>query len=315
MSNNVFKSSFVSIAELKRTIPVVEENHHRILGGDSPSKILSEKSLEEVVKEPELIREDLAGEDSLESDLSSAEDDIPVLSEDELAYDRIMANEVEDQQVGEGELGLGDEETSFSEDVLNLPSMTLKLAKEEAELLIRDAKNRAFEMEREAHERGYQEGLRLGEEKYKSNLESERLRLIEKEENLEYEFRERLRSYEPKIASIIGRLVTQLVGSSDDENIILFLVRLALAENTSKGKVVVNVSDEDFEKVRLHFEDSEHHEDKVSIEIRKNDSLSRNDCLLETDFGVIDSSLSVRLASFLKEMNVIKESLKNINDV
>lgn len=201
-------------------------------------------------------------------------------------------------------------------DSLSLPVMTLKIAKKEADLLIKDAKSNAVQIEKDAFDKGLEEGFLAGEQKYKQELEQKMMELEEKERQLDIEFQNKIYSYEHKIASIIERLVVQLVGSRDDENIILFLVRLALAENTSKGsgKVVINVCEDDYEKVRSYFSEDEFTDDGLLVEVKKNERLSKNDCLLETGFGVIDSSLSVRVDSFIKQMRAIKDSLRVIED-
>ncbi len=295
---------------MKKVIPVVDENDHRVLSINEKTKIGDDEisALEnlEDIPEEELNVDELNLESFDEQSENDKNDEN--LSDEEVAYSKIKNEELMEEK----EFGFSDD---LEMDDINLPSMTLKMAKDEAELLIRDAKNRAFDMEKEAHERGYEEGLKLAEEKYKLDLDEQKASLREKEAQLQNTFDEKLRSYEPKIASIIAKLVTQLVGTSNDEDIILFLVRLALAENTSKGKVVINVCEDDFEKVRTHFEDTEHREDKLVIEIKKNETLLKNDCLLETEFGVVDSSLSVRLDSFLKEISIIKESLKRVENV
>ncbi len=265
---------------IKKTIPVIDENDSRIIA------TYGENS------------DDLVAMPENNSDNSESEN----ISD----YQAMEFESLEEQD------DLGTEDSYF--DNLSAPSEVLKMAKQEAELLIKEAKEVAEEIKENARELGYKEGFNQGEEDYLSYLEEQRQAMQKKGEDLEQEYQSKIHESEYKIASIIGKLVVQLVGSRDDDNIILFLVRLALAENTVKGKVTINVSDEDFPKLRNYFDENDYIGDDVHVEIKKSDRLSKNDCILETDFGVVDSSLSVRVDSFLKEINVIKESLRRTSN-
>ncbi len=215
------------------------------------------------------------------------------------------------KELEKNEILRGDyKEDEISDENEVAPSKILKIARQEAELLLEDARKRAMEIEQEGYKRGYEEGYKSGEEKYKEDISAQKEELIRKAKALETHFEKKLKSYEPKIAGIIRKLVTQLVGSTKDEDIIIFLVKLALAENNSKGKVVLNVSKEDYDKVVSHIEEfGLEKEEYMSLEVKKNTRLGKNDCILETSFGVIDSSLNVRVDSFIKEIDVIKQSL------
>ncbi len=280
--SSIYKSSFVSINNIKKTIPIIDENDSRIINSYDEN---SDGSIS--------VHED---------NLDGLEKNVEDISE----YQAMKFEPLEEQDNFDSE--------SIDFKSASAPSEVLKMAKQEAELLIKDAKEISASIQEEARKLGYKEGFEKGEKESFDYIEEERQALLKKREDLEIEYQRKIIESEHKIASIIGKLVVQLVGSRDDDDIILFLVRLALAENTVKGKVVINVSDEDFSKVRNHFDENDYTEDDVSIEIKKSDRLSKNDCILETDFGVVDSSLSVRLDSFLKEINVIKESLRRTSD-
>ncbi len=280
--SSVYKSSFVSINNIKKTIPVIDENDSRIIA-------TYDENSDGSMPMPENISENV-----------------------DVDGEKISEYQAMEFESLEGEDNYSGESMDFSN--VSAPSEVLIMAKQEAELLIKEAKEMAVGIQENARELGYDEGFKKGETDYLSYLEEERQALQKKGEDLEQEYQDKIRESEYRIASIIGKLVVQLVGSRDDENIILFLVRLALAENTVKGKVVINVSDEDFPKVRNHFDENDYVDDDVQVEIKKSDRLSKNDCILETDFGVVDSSLSVRVDSFLKEINVIKESLRRTSN-
>lgn len=195
-------------------------------------------------------------------------------------------------------------------------SMLLENAKEEAELIIREAQAMAEGIKAKAKEEGYDEGYGHGIQAVKDELEAGQKALEEEAKALMAAYDEKLREAEPEMAKIIAELVNGMVGHyAKNPDVIIFLIKLALSEVTTFGNFMLKVSPEDFEYVMAHRDElTEGLSNRVSVEVLKDPRLDPMDCLIETDYGNIDGSLSLRLDSLNKELKLIADSMHKIRE-
>jgi len=152
---------------------------------------------------------------------------------------------------------------------------------------------------REGYERGYEEGKAQFATLAKQTLDtinsivSERTRILQQSEIPILE-----------LATTIARRVTQSV-VKDNPEVFQNIFMEALNKVTDKGKVVVRVNPVDL-KVAQHYSAALQQElkDFKSLEIIADEDIDQGGCVIETNLGYIDSSISTKF-------NIIEAALKN----
>lgn len=190
-----------------------------------------------------------------------------------------------------------------------IPVDIVSKAREEAELIIKEAEleagrvleNAAKEAERaleaaavEGWKKGYEEGLAQGKSEYEALIkEAELLR-----EHSKAEYGEVLASMEADVAEIILEIAKKLVGDELVLNgeCVLNAVREAFEKCENREGVVLRVSPDDHDYIASNRERLfSMVEDFGDFEIKKDCSLKRGACILDTSFGSIDAGLNTRL--------------------
>ena len=209
------------------------------------------------------------------------------------------------------------DEEAIDDDVIDgSPSMVLQMAREEAELLLDEANAKAETIMEEAKQEGYNLGYNEGLEAAQAELSARMAELNERAAAMEADYELQLRSAEPAIADVVRRLVGGMVGHfSTNPDLILFLVKTALAETSAYGHYIIRVSEMDYDTVvENQVAISEGLSDKIQLEILKDSTLEAGDCFVETDLGIVDGSLKVRLEGLNKELRLIADSLRQDGD-
>ena len=174
-----------------------------------------------------------------------------------------------------------------------------------AERIKADAKQEGYDL-------GYQEAMAAADK----SLAQQRRLLEQKAIEMDEAYEEMLREAEPIMAEVIGDLVENMVGHyAGNQEVIMFLVRLALSEISTYGAFVIKVAPDDYDYVLARKEELDREVgDKVSLEIVKDSSLNPMDCLIETAYGNVDASLSLRRESLKKELRLIAGSLRRASE-
>jgi flagellar assembly protein FliH len=184
----------------------------------------------------------------------------------------------------------------------------LEDAKAEAERIINQAKKDAQAMKNEAYvtaqKKGFEDGmLQAAKETQKLKADYE-----EKARSLKEEYDRMAYSMEPQIADIIAALVEKITGIviEDREEVILYLVDKTLKNLEKCDEYTVRVSKEDFEFVSMRKNlllaaiGRE-----VPLYIVEDMNLKKNQCLVETEYKVINCSLDVQLNNLIQDLKLI----------
>lgn len=202
---------------------------------------------------------------------------------------------------------------AIDDDVID-GSNSLRIEEAEAQVkkMIEEAEKESEIIKKEAEKSGYDEGYSKGIKEGEAVIEKEKQQLVTEKNNMILEKESIIRQLEPKVANIIRELLIKLVGRyEDDPNIIVHLAQIGLNEIHTYGSFIIKVSIEDYDYIIAHKKELEQNlSEKVDIEILKDTSLEKNQCLIETEMGNIDSSLKIRLSSLSKELKLIGDSLK-----
>ena len=156
------------------------------------------------------------------------------------------------------------------------------------------------------YDEGYAEGIKKAEAEGDLIIaESERV-LAEAEAEKARMFA----SAEPEMVALVAQAAEKLLSkhAQTDPQIIFHLIRQGMAGATLTGDVFVHVSAEDYPIAAEHADSIRSAaEGGVNIEIIKDLSLKKTDCIIETPFGNIDCSLGQQFESLKKSLFFISD--------
>ena len=194
----------------------------------------------------------------------------------------------------------------------------LSKAREEADAILAEAKL-STEQERaavllEAEKRGYETGMEKG------NTEADAIigKANDYKDETASQREAAITQLEPELVELIIRIVKKLISDTAKVNpqVVLYLIRQGLKQTSFTGDITLRVSSEDYDDVASHKEDLlKSVEGGASLKIMKDVALSAGDCLIETPFGVIDSSLDMQFDEVKESLRLIlQEETSDIGD-
>jgi len=192
---------------------------------------------------------------------------------------------------------------------------TLKNAHDEAEQIVQKAKGEALlitdnakwelnklkvKAEEDARSQGHAEGLNKGMKEAEAVLRDAEKELKEAQTKRE----EILKSTEPQIVELIAKILEKLVGNIHKTNpqIILHLVREGLSESVGSDDMKLKLSPDDYDYVQEHFDEISEQVGSRKIELVKDAALKPMDCVIETAYGNVDSSLDQQFESLKADL-------------
>ncbi len=186
--------------------------------------------------------------------------------------------------------------------------MILREARFEAERLMEEARAgiaaEAEESGRLARENGYAEGERQAQRQYAALVR-------EAEETLESartSYQETLAGMESDMVSLILEIAKKVIGTeiATQPESILGIIRTTMADVTPAEKAVVKVSPEDYAYVCEHLERlTSSLGNLCELDIRRDGTLQKGACLVDTGYGTADGSAQTRTAQIVDALNAL----------
>lgn len=197
------------------------------------------------------------------------------------------------------------EETDLmKEKANNMLEDAIKKSREMVEQARMDAYKEREEILQSAKEEGYQNGYQsgLGEiERLQEELE-QGIRM----NRIEYE--RQLAELEPKFINIVVSLIEKITGVlvEDKKDIILHLVNRTLNNLNNNMSFLIKVSKDDYNNVYTHKEEFlSFLREGSQIEIFEDQSLIKNQCMIETENSIIDCSLDIQLKNLITDLKLL----------
>lgn len=200
-------------------------------------------------------------------------------------------------------------QTGESEDAHKKAQRLIAQAKEEAQLikreaefeaerLLSEAKNKAAshieEIEQSAKEAGYRHGESTAQQHYNDLL----LEAEDFKNRSKTEYEETIEDLEQDIIQLALTIAQKVVGAELDlsQDIILKIARDTINACINRDQIILKVSGEDYDFVVLN-------EDRIrsavkdlgQLDIRKDQTLSKGSCQIDTGFGMVDGSMDVKM--------------------
>jgi flagellar assembly protein FliH len=175
---------------------------------------------------------------------------------------------------------------------------SLQAAEQQAELVLRQARLEASEIEKQAYERGFSEGEKAGKEVGEKSLEAilkQYARGLDELNNLRKEIFTTSEREVLRLALEIARKVIRREVSVDEE-LILTLVKVALNRLSEQTIITVRMNPRDYQSIqRHHAAHSSAGTLSEGIKLLEDPSISRGGCLIETESGIIDARIEEQL--------------------
>lgn len=203
------------------------------------------------------------------------------------------------------ELLLEDQEEPVPE--INIEEI-LEDARIQADQIIANAKQEAEQLKSAAYEEGKKEGFDTGCLARNEELDTREEMLKKREAELLEEFEERVNKLEPELVDTIAGIFEGVfrIQFGTSKEMVSHLVEGALGKITSSKEFIIHVARMDYEYMKQQKEAiMEMVPNANFIEITEDATLSKNQCMIETDGGVFDCSLDIQMENLVKALKTL----------
>lgn len=230
----------------------------------------------------------------------------------ELTEEERAALSDEDRAVYEAMEGSGEFDWDSDIEDAHEAALIVEEAYQEAEQIRNDAQAMAEDMKAQGFaqgkEDGYQQGLSDAADEIARQKEELEQQFNERQLKLQQEFEENLAALEPKFVEVLCNLLERLTGVvvTGHKDIMLYLINNAMRDMENSHSFVVSVSEQDFEYVNKNKENIYGYlNPSVSIELFQDAKLTKNQCRIETESGLVDLSLDVQMSQLIKSLMLL----------
>lgn len=184
----------------------------------------------------------------------------------------------------------------------------INAAKMQADSILGSASETVARKAQEAEQRAMEEGYKRGEALAKQHYQN----LIDEAEDFKQKAKELYDStvsgLEGEIVETIIQIARKVIGTELTQNrdVIVGLVRTALSAASPTDSVSVSVSGEDYEHVSENKERIlEGFKGIRDLDVVKDNTLKKGECIVDTGFGIIDSSIET-------QFQAVEETLREL---
>lgn len=189
-------------------------------------------------------------------------------------------------------------------------------ARAQAEQILEDAKAQAqdvlSEAEKNGYKKGYEEGQQQARQEAGAQLSRDQEALNQQREQLiaEYNTQKEMFLYEaePKMADVTIHLIQALIGIvvEEQKDVLVYLIDKAMRDIDDSMHFVIKVSGDDFELVssrkdRIYGSNNP----AIEIDVIADSKLVKNQCLIETDNGIVNCSLDEQLINLARDIRML----------
>lgn len=203
-------------------------------------------------------------------------------------------------------------ESVSTDDLTSLAENIISDANAKATEIIENAKRDAEEIKKQAYESAFAEGKQAGYDEGSAKADSEYQTLIndanEELARLEKEYNLRYNNMESEIVDVLLQVfenVTHTI-SEDNRDIVLHLINQVMNHIETTGDFLIRVSKEDYpflveNQGKIYCASPK----DINISVIEDNTLNKNQCIIETDGGVFDCSLDIQLEQLIKQIKLL----------
>ena len=189
----------------------------------------------------------------------------------------------------------------------------LRQAQAEAEEILQQARAMAEQEARQirdnAHRQGMQDGYAEGTRKAEMQAEALRSEYAQKEQELQRLYTEKMTEMEPCLIKELTGVYEHVfqVELSQYRNVLKHLIANTLRRVEMCDHYLIHVSEADYSYVSMQKTSimEEGCVKNAQLEIVEDRTLSKNECLVETEDGIFDCSLSVQLTELKRKLQLL----------
>lgn len=183
-----------------------------------------------------------------------------------------------------------------------------------AEKILEEAKAEALILKEEAKQNGAAEGYQKGMEDAKLQFQAQEEELQNRYESmqqqLEADYERQLSEAEPKLVEIVCKLIHKITGVfvADQQEVLVHIIDNALRDVENVDKVVIKVSEDDYANVYSRFDWLQQQvNSNVEVELVSDAKLSKLECLIETDNGIMNCGLDEQLDHLATSLRLLAQ--------
>lgn len=184
----------------------------------------------------------------------------------------------------------------------------LNAAREQAEQILAEAVSEAEQIREDAHRIGRQEGYEAGIQAASEELKQKEQELFRQGQSLENDYERRLQQLEPEFAGILISYLEKLTGIliQNKQEVILHLLSTAIRKTERSHSFVIRACAEDCE----FLENSSGRIEEMigsdaDITVMTDNSMMKNQCIIETDNRIIDCGLDTQLKGLTEDIRFL----------
>lgn len=193
-------------------------------------------------------------------------------------------------------------------------------AEEQAQEIIEQARQQAQTLADQAYEQakiqGRQEGYQEGIGTAQQEMAVKEAQLKQMEADLKAKYEQQLSEMEPYLVAQLSDIYEHLIGVelAQHKSVLMYLIDHALHNIESSQTYLIHVSEQDYSYVSMQKGQllEEGGQQSATLEVIEDKSLSKNQCLIETDGGIFDCSLSVQLDELKRKLTLLSYSQKGV---
>lgn len=180
--------------------------------------------------------------------------------------------------------------------------------------IVADAQNEAESIMEKAKEEGYKKGYEEGSmeamkkaDQYLENLHKEQESLIAQNNAV---LEKNIHDAQTKIVDFACDVIEKFTGIlvNDYKPVMLHMINSALNQAETSKKFVIKVAEENYTYVSDNYDRlAGAGNSNISIEIYGDSKLSRSQCIIETDNGIIDLSMDVQVKNLITAIKLLGE--------
>lgn len=185
-------------------------------------------------------------------------------------------------------------------------------AETEAASILETARAEADRLYNEAKEQGYKDGIDDArsyiDEVVRKKQEEADYKFEKRQAELEQEYARRYAEMEPELVETLLEVFSKvtLTISEDRKDIVLLLIDRVLKNADANKDFLIRVSEVDYKFVANNKNKiAEAASPDSTIEITRDGTLGKNQCIIETDAGVFDCSLDIQLENLVGEIRLL----------
>ncbi len=181
-------------------------------------------------------------------------------------------------------------------------------ANEEAQNMISNAQGEIQALRFNAEKEGREEGFQQGTAQAMANLEEEKKKLWQREEELRAAYLAKEEGMEKELVEVISRVLEKvfLVKFDDDRDVIYHLIDGALSNVEGSKQLQIKVNEANGEHIREKLPSfQEKLGADVQLDLIIDPLLGDEECLIETDGGMFDCGLDTELRNLMKKIRML----------